>query len=143
MRLAITAETSAGLESPVAGHFGHAPYFVLVDVEEDKVTRVQTVANPYAEEHRPGQVPLFVRQQQADVVITGGMGERAYQAFSVTGIKVALGAQGTVQQALTAYLEGRLTSAMACWGHAGHHDHDHAHNHGHGYGYGHGGDHGR
>lgn len=139
MRFAITAETNAGLASPVAGHFGHAPYFVLADVEDGKVIHVETVANPYAEEHRPGQVPLFVRQQQADVVITGGMGERAYQAFTVTGIKVALGAQGTVQQALTAYLEGHLTADMACCGHGDHHDHEHPHGHG----YGHSGYHGR
>ncbi len=129
MRIAITAETANGLESPVAEHFGHAPYFVLIDLGDNgQPQQVQTVANPYAEEHRPGQVPLFVRQQQADVIITGGMGERAYQAFTINGIQVRLGASGSVQEALKAYQEGRLDTDPSCCGH-GEHGHHHGHHH--------------
>ena len=40
MKIAVTAEDNNGLESVVAQHFGHAPYFILVDVEDGAVTAV-------------------------------------------------------------------------------------------------------
>ena len=51
MKIAVTAETNNGLESTVAQHFGHAPYFMLVDVENGEVTATQGIANPFAEGH--------------------------------------------------------------------------------------------
>lgn len=114
MRIAITADTNNGLESIVAHHFGHAPYFILVDVEENNVKAVQGVANPFVNGHAPGQVPGFIKSQNADVMLSGGMGGRAIQFFEQVGIKAATGANGTVQQALENYLGGALEGAAPC-----------------------------
>ena len=59
MKIAVTAETNNGLDSMVAQHFGHAPFFILVDMEDNEVCAVQTVANPFATGHQPGQIPGF------------------------------------------------------------------------------------
>ncbi len=114
MKIAVTAESNNGLESTVAQHFGHAPYFMLVDVENGEVTATQGVANPFAERHEPGQIPGFVKEQNADVILSGGMGGRAIQFFEQAGIKAATGASGTVRQALENYLGGNLTEAAPC-----------------------------
>ena len=74
MKIAITAENNNGLESTVAHHFGHAPYFILVDVENGEVTASQSVGNPFLNGHAPGQVPGFIKEQNADVMLSGGMG---------------------------------------------------------------------
>jgi predicted Fe-Mo cluster-binding NifX family protein len=114
MKIAITAETNNGMESLVAHHFGHAPFFILVDVDDCTVKSVQSVANPFINGHAPGQVPEFIKSHNADVMLSGGMGGRAIQFFNQVGIEVATGAQGTVQQAMESYLGGSLEGAAPC-----------------------------
>ena len=43
MKIAVTAENNNGLESAVAQHFGHAPFFIMVDMENGEVTATQGV----------------------------------------------------------------------------------------------------
>jgi predicted Fe-Mo cluster-binding NifX family protein len=114
MRIAVTAENNNGLESVVAQHFGHAPYFILVEMENGEINAVQGVANPYADSHQPGQIPQFIHAQKADVILSGGMGGRAIEFFEQYGIKAATGASGTVRQALENYFGGKLKEAAPC-----------------------------
>jgi predicted Fe-Mo cluster-binding NifX family protein len=114
MKIAVTAENNNGLESMVAQHFGHAPYFMLVDVENGEVTTVESAANPYAEAHQPGQIPAFIKQLKANVILSGGMGGRAIEFFEQAGIKAATGASGTVRQALENYFGGNFKEAAPC-----------------------------
>jgi predicted Fe-Mo cluster-binding NifX family protein len=114
MKIAVTAENSNGLESLVAQHFGHAPFFMLVDVENGEVTQTQGIVNPFAEAHQPGQIPGFIHEQKANVILSGGMGGRAIEFFEQLGIHAATGASGTVRQALENYLGGQLKEAAPC-----------------------------
>ncbi|WP_295438199.1 NifB/NifX family molybdenum-iron cluster-binding protein [uncultured Thiodictyon sp.] len=128
MKIAITAETDQGLDSQVAQHFGHAPFFVLVEVDNGTVRAAQTIANPFAENHQPGEIPDFIKQQHAEVMLSGGMGGRAIEFFAQAGIKTATGASGTVRQSLESYLGGALTAAAPCDESVAHgHGHEHAH----------------
>lgn len=127
MKIAITAETDQSLDSQVAQHFGHAPFFVLVEVDHGTIQAARSIANPFAESHEPGQIPNFIKQQQAEVMLSGGMGGRALEFFAQAGIKTATGATGTVRQALDSYLGGTLTAAAPC-------DESSAHSHGHDHG---------
>lgn len=121
MKIAITAETDAGLDARVAGHFGQAPHFVLVDVVDGLITTADTLANPLQAGHQPGEVPAFIRSHGADVMVSGGMGVRAIRIFEHVGIPAATGAAGTVGQAVTDYLAGRLTGASPCADSLAHH----------------------
>lgn len=114
MRIAITAQTDEGLEAPVAQHFGHAPFFVLVEADAAEVSSVEVLANPFLEGHQPGQIPQFISEQRAEVMLSGGMGGRAIEFFNQLGITPASGAAGTVGQAVGAYLDGRLAGAAPC-----------------------------
>jgi len=114
MRIAISADDGNGLDSVVSPHFGRCPYFVLVDVEEREVKAVQVISNPYYGQHQPGQVPGFIHDQQADVMLTGGMGSRAIAFFQQFGIQAATGAAGTVRHTLEQYLGGGLREAAPC-----------------------------
>jgi predicted Fe-Mo cluster-binding NifX family protein len=114
MKIAVTAENNNGLDSVVAQHFGHAPFFILVDVENGEVTTTQGVANPFVNGHAPGQVPGFIKEQSANVMLSGGMGGRAIQFFEQVGIQAATGASGTVRQSLENYFGGKLTEAAPC-----------------------------
>lgn len=128
MRIAVSAETNQGLESQVAHHFGRCPFFALVEVEGDQIESVRIIDNPFYAAHQPGQVPGFIKEQEADVMLSGGMGGRAIQFFTQFGIEAATGATGTVQEAVLCYLEGKIKGASSCaeseaHGHGDHHHH--------------------
>jgi len=72
------------------------------------------VDNPYYGQHVPGQVRGFIRDQDVDVMLTGGMGWRAIALFEEYGIKAVTGAQGTVRHALEGYLGGELRGVPPC-----------------------------
>ncbi len=114
MRIAISADGKNGLDSTISPHFGRCPYFIIVDVENHDVEQVLEVENPYYGAHRPGQVPGFIDEQGADIMLTGGMGARAMQFFSQYGIEPVTGATGTVRMSLEQYLGGELEGAAPC-----------------------------
>jgi predicted Fe-Mo cluster-binding NifX family protein len=114
MRIAVSADEARGLESAVSVHFGRCPYYVLVDVADGEIQSVEAIANPYYGQHQPGQVPSLIREQNADVMLTGGMGGRAVAFFQEYGIEPVTGAEGSVGQAVAAYLAGELKGAPPC-----------------------------
>ena len=124
MRIAVSADDNRGLDSVVGPHFGRCPYYVFVDVEGCNVENVQVVASPFFGQHQPGQVPGFIHQYEANVMLTGGMGHRAIGFFQQLGIEPVTGAQGTVRRALEQYLGGELQGAAPC-GTSTSHAHDH------------------
>lgn len=126
MRIAVSAETNQELESVVAHHFGRCPFFALVEVEGEEIQSVSMIDNPFYTGHQPGQVPGFIKENNADVMLSGGMGGRAIQFFSQFGIKSATGASGTVKEAVEAFLAGKLQGASSCAESEAHgHGHDH------------------
>ena len=127
MRIAVSAENNSGLDSLVAHHFGRCPFFALVEVEENQIQSVSMITNPFYAGHQPGQVPGFIKEQNAQVMLSGGMGGRAIQFFCQFGIEPATGANGTVKEAITDYLDGKLIGASSC---AESEAHGHGHQHG-------------
>jgi len=126
MRIAISLQTNNGLDSVVASHFGRCPFFALVDMEVNVVQGIEVIDNPYYAAHQPGQVPQFIHEQKADVMLSGGMGGRAIHSFGQFGIEAATGAEGTVRTTLDKYLGGQLREATPC---AESVAHGHGHNH--------------
>ncbi|MEN8174031.1 MAG: NifB/NifX family molybdenum-iron cluster-binding protein [Chloroflexota bacterium] len=128
MRIAISAQTSNGLESTVAQHFGRCPYFAIVDVEDKEIQTVTLIENPFFAGHQVGQVPAFINDQKANVMLSGGMGGRAIQFFREFGIDAATGASGTVRATLENYFGGGLSEAAPC-AESIEHGHGDGHNH--------------
>lgn len=127
MRIVVSAEENRGLESQVSHHFGRCPYFVMAEVDGEEITLVETIENPFFEQHSPGQVPRFVSEQNADVMISGGMGRRAIEFFQQFDIQTATGASGNVGQALRQYVSGGLTGVQPCHDSVEHEEHGHHH----------------
>ncbi len=129
MRIAIAADDPRGMESVVSHHFGRCPYYVFVDLEGKEVQKVEAKPNPGAEHHAPGEVPAFIHAQGAEVIIAGGMGQRAIAAFHQYGIRPYTGASGSVRHVLEALVGGALEDARPCKDHGdeaeGEHDEVH------------------
>lgn len=114
MRIAVSADSKNGLDSVVSPHFGRCSHYILVDISDGHVERVEEVESPFYGQHRPGQVPAFIDSLGADVMLAGGMGQRAIMFFQQFGIEGVTGAYGTVRQALERYLGGQLSGAEPC-----------------------------
>jgi predicted Fe-Mo cluster-binding NifX family protein len=102
MKIAIASE-----EKYVSGHFGHCEGFIVYEVENDKILKKSFVESPG---HRPGFLPVFLKDLSVDVIVAGGMGETAQQLFGENGIEVVVGAQGLCDDAAQKYLKGELKS---------------------------------
>ncbi|SHH94579.1 NifB/NifX family molybdenum-iron cluster-binding protein [Clostridium grantii] len=91
----------------VSGHFGHCEGFTVYEVEEGKELTKNFVANPG---HRPGYLPVFLKELNTNVIIAGGMGETAQQLFNDKGIEVVVGAQGSCDEQAQKFIKGELES---------------------------------
>jgi len=126
MRVAISIDTNDGLDSIVAHHFGRCPFFAFVDLEGDEIKAVEVMENPHYAHHQPGEVPGFIHEHNATVMLSGGMGRRAIDFFQQYGIEIATGANGTVRNTLEEYMDGKLIGAAPCRESV---EHQHGHQH--------------
>lgn len=111
-------------EVMLEGHFGHCEKFAIYTIENGKAVKKEIAVAP---EHALGVFPKFIAEQKVNVVITGGMGQRAIDILKANGTEVILGASGKIEDILKTYLEGNLVSNGAACAHH-HHDHHEEHN---------------
>ncbi|MDY0212181.1 MAG: NifB/NifX family molybdenum-iron cluster-binding protein [Desulfuromonadaceae bacterium] len=93
----------------LAMHFGHCETFTLVtvDPEQKSITAQETVEAP---PHEPGLLPRWLAQQDVNLIIAGGMGNRAQDLFRTQGIEVIVGAPAKKPAELAQiYLHDKLT----------------------------------
>jgi len=102
MKIAVASD-----EKYVSGHFGHCEGFTIYEVEEGKSLEKSFTPNPG---HRPGFLPVFLRELNVDVIIAGGMGETAQDLFNENGIEVVVGAQGLSDDVVQKFVNGELKS---------------------------------
>ena len=91
-------------------HFGHCEQFALVEVDEQsKQIVTTTMLQPPA--HVPGVLPVWLHEQGANVIIAGGMGQRAQQLFAENDITVVVGASaGSHEDLASAYMQGSVAA---------------------------------
>lgn len=106
MIIAIPTEDGRGLDSQVAQHFGRAPYFTLIEVEDGEIKDVRVLEAPMT--HEPGELPTLLRRENVEVILAYGIGGRAAAFFESYGIKVLTGVEGRVREVIKAFIEGRL-----------------------------------
>lgn len=100
MRIAIATE-----QGQVAQHFGRCSHYTLFDMEEQKILKKESVANPG---HEPGVLPGFLAQHGVQCIIAGGMGQRARALFQARDIETLVGVQGPVEEIAMLYAQGTL-----------------------------------
>jgi Mrp family chromosome partitioning ATPase/predicted Fe-Mo cluster-binding NifX family protein len=89
-------------------HFGHCERFALVDVDTSngRITGREDVVPP---PHEPGLLPRWLAEKGANLIIAGGMGQRAQALFEQSGIRVLVGAPSQSPEELVgSYLGGNL-----------------------------------
>lgn len=96
-------------------HFGHCERFALVEVDliEKRIINQELIDPP---PHEPGLLPPWLAQQGANIIIAGGIGQRAQALFTQQGIEVVAGAPSDTPETLVGdFLAGALkVGANAC-----------------------------
>ncbi len=93
-------------------HFGHCARFALIDVDPQAKTILQR-QDIEAPPHAPGLLPPWLAERGVNLIIAGGMGQRAQGMFNEQGIAVLVGARPDLPEALAVdYLEGNLQSGI-------------------------------
>lgn len=113
-------------------HFGRAPYYLVVTVEEGKIVhqelrekmghnhfhnQLHAVEQP-GEQHGMDPVSHNKHLEMAEAIadcealLCGGMGMGAYQSMQVRGIKPVVTDIRDIQQAVQAYIEGKIVDRV-------------------------------
>ena len=96
------------LRGKSCAHFGHCQSFALIDVDPTakKILKREDVDAP---PHQPGLLPPWLAGLGANIIIAGGMGQRAQSLFSGQGIQVLVGAASELpEELIDDYLSGVL-----------------------------------
>ncbi len=96
----------------ISSHFGHCEQFAIIDadVENKTITGMELVTPPA---HEPGVFPRWLAGLSVELVIAGGMGQRAQNLFKENNIDVIVGAaDNTPQELVEMYLRNELASGQ-------------------------------
>ncbi len=110
MKIGITAK-EATLEGELDPHFGRARKFILFDTETGAFIVHDNQQNLNATQGAGIQAAQNLAGLGAEILITGNVGPKAFQALSAAGIKVYLANPGTAGAALDAFRGNALPEA--------------------------------
>ncbi|HSO66911.1 MAG TPA: NifB/NifX family molybdenum-iron cluster-binding protein [Desulfatirhabdiaceae bacterium] len=119
MKIAFPVERNEGTDSPVFGHFGSAPFFIVVDSETNQS---ESILNADLH-HQHGQCqPLAaLNGHTVDAVVVSGIGAGALRKLHAAGVRVYHGIQGSVSENLNLIQNAKLSEfdmSLTCAGHS-------------------------
>lgn len=100
MRVAVTHENGQ-----IFGHFGRTETFKVYEIENGQIVSSQVVGTD-GQGH--GALAIILNEMHIDALICGGIGGGAQMALAQLGIRLYGGCQGSCDDAVVAFIEGRL-----------------------------------
>ncbi|MBW2038185.1 MAG: NifB/NifX family molybdenum-iron cluster-binding protein [Deltaproteobacteria bacterium] len=106
MKIAISS-TGNTLDSPIDPRFGRCQFFIFVDPETMEFEAVENQAMMAAGGAGP-QATQFIANKGVEVIITGNVGPNAASSLMAAGLKIYVGASGTVRETLNLFKNNQL-----------------------------------
>jgi predicted Fe-Mo cluster-binding NifX family protein len=110
MKIAVTSR-GADLDAQVDPRFGRAAYILIVDSDSFAFEAINNDENLNAMRGAGIQAASLISDKGAEVLLTGSCGPNAFRTLASANVKVAIGAAGTVREAVTSFKEGKLRFA--------------------------------
>jgi len=108
MKIAVSS-TGKNLTDNVSEVFARCPYFIIAEIENEKIQKVETIENKIA--NQLGQAGISAAQLMAEkdikAVITKNVGPRALDVLNQFKIGIYAG-DGTIEKVLQEFIEGKL-----------------------------------
>ena len=108
MRIAISAQEPCA-DATVDARFGRARCFMVYDESSGDWSSLDNATQLDALQGAGIQAAEMLAKARIEVVLTGHCGPKAFRVLNAAGIKVCAGASGTVDEALSAYRDGKLS----------------------------------
>lgn len=122
VRIVIPVLDESGVNARLSEHFGRAPYFAVIDLDESGgISSQRTVANTSEHFGGTGRPPDRILQLRPNALITYGMGPQALSTFQEAKVAVLRANTNTVGAVLRAYNEDQLQELTEGCHHARHH----------------------
>ncbi len=94
----------------LTAHFGHCENFAILTTENGEIISEEFIDPPV---HQPGVYPKFLADNDVNVIIAGGMGQKAQDLFAQNSIEVYMGVQaGTPADLVKDYLNSNLKTGQ-------------------------------
>lgn len=131
-KVIIPTEDQEGLNARLAEHFGRAPYYTIVELNENgEVSNVKTAPNIGEHAGGMGFSHDHILEYKPNAIIVYGMGPRGLDSFQSAGVAVLKANANTVSEVISAYKNDTLPELTEGCEHAHHQGehHEHAHHH--------------
>jgi predicted Fe-Mo cluster-binding NifX family protein len=121
-RIIVPTIDQEDLNATLAEHFGRAPYFTVVDLNDNRdVANVKTVPNVGEHAGGMGYTHDHILGLQPNAIIVYGMGPRGLNTFQSAGVAVLRANAKTVGEVVAAYKDDKLQELTEGCQHAHHH----------------------
>ena len=112
MKIAITSN-GKDLDNSIDLRFGRAFGFIIFDTKDDSFTFIDNQQNLESAQGAGIQAAQHIVNQDAEALITGHCGPKAFKVLSTAGVKIYVGANGTVKEALEKFKNNELEEALS------------------------------
>lgn len=108
MKIAVSS-TDKGIESNVSNVFGRCPYFIIAEIENQKIEKTEAIKNEGMDQTSGAGISTAQLMAEKDVnaVITGNIGPRALDVLKQFNIEVYFG-KGVAKEVLQEFIDGKL-----------------------------------
>ena len=108
-RIVVPVSDDRGIDAQLSQHFGRAPFFAIIDLDEEgHVIGQGTIANTSEHFGGVGLPPDRILQLKPKALITYGLGPKALRVFQNAGVAVLRTEVNTVREVVRAYNNNEL-----------------------------------
>jgi predicted Fe-Mo cluster-binding NifX family protein len=108
-RIVVPVSDDRGIDAQLSQHFGRAPFFAIIDLDEEgHVIGQGTIANTSEHFGGVGLPPDRILQLKPKALITYGLGPKALRVFQNAGVAVLRTEANTVREVVRAYNNDEL-----------------------------------
>jgi len=120
-RIVVPVVDESGLDARLSEHFGRAPYFAVIDLDENgSISSQRTVSNMSEHFGGTGRPPDRILRLRPNALITYGMGPRALAIFQNARVAVLRANANTLKGIILAYNNDELEELTEGCHHARH-----------------------
>ena len=109
VRIVVPVSDEKGIDSHLSQHFGRAPFYAIIDLDEKgQVIGQGTIANTSEHFGGIGLPPDRILQLKPKALVTYGLGSKALRMFQDVGVAVLRTEANTVREVVSAYNNDEL-----------------------------------
>jgi len=123
-RIVIPVDDKSGIDAQLSQHFGQAPYFAVVDLDENNtITNITTEINQGEHAGGQGHPHEHLIVLKPNVFVVHGMGPGCLMSLRNAGLTVLKATGNTVKEIIDQFRQGQLPQLEGGCQHSHHHDH--------------------